>query len=286
MMKNRLTIKNLILILTVVALLLAVPMIMAQEDTHTAGETVEAVAEAVEEAPAGIAALGINAGFLLAQIVNFLIIFGALTALLWRPAVNMLDARSAKIQKSLEDSAAAARARQNAEAEAEKILAAARAEAAKLLEEARSRGDEVAAGIESAAKSEAETIKTTARAEAVAERNAELAGLRDQVLNISSAMAGRILGQQIDAKKQQALVSDFFSNLPADAKGMSGSVEVVSAMPLSDDEQKRIGKEIGADDITYTVDPAILGGLVGRAPGRVIDGSVRSNLTALSGRLN
>lgn len=285
-MKNRITVKNLLLILTVIALLLAVPMAMAQEDTHAEGDTVTAVDEAAVEAPAGIAALGINAGFLVAQIINFLIIFGALTALLWRPAVNMLDARSAKIQKSLEDSAAAARARQNAESEAEKILAAARAEAAKMLEEARGRGDEVAASIQTAANTEAEQIKTTARDEAVAARNAELAGLRDQVLNISSAMAGRILGEQIDAKKQQSLVSDFFSDLPADAKGLSGSIEVVSAMPLSEAEQKRVSSEIGADEITFTVDPAILGGLVVRAPGRVIDGSVRSSLTSLSGRLN
>jgi F-type H+-transporting ATPase subunit b len=244
----------------------------------------EHAAEAAAESP--LTPLGINAGLLFTHTFNFILIAVILAVVMWRPMVNFLDARSARIQKGLEDAAAAARARQNAEAEAEKILAAARAEAAKVLEEARGRGDEVAASIQTAANAEAEQIKTTARDEAVAARNAELAGLRDQVLNISSAMAGRILGEQIDAKKQQSLVSDFFSNLPADAKGLSGSVEVVSAMPLSEAEQNRVSSEIGADEITFTVDPAILGGLIVRAPGRVIDGSVRSNLTSLSGRLN
>lgn len=241
---------------------------------------------AAEAAESPLTPLGINAGLLFTHTFNFILIAVILAVVMWRPMVNFLDARSARIQKGLEDAAAAARARQNAEAEAEKILAAARAEAAKVLEEARGRGDEVAASIQSAASAEAEQIKTTARDEAVAARNAELAGLRDQVLNISSAMAGRILGEQIDASKQQSLVSDFFSNLPADAKSLSGSVEVVSAMPLSEAEQNRVSSEIGADDITFTVDPAILGGLIVRAPGRVIDGSVRSNLTSLSGRLN
>ncbi|MAU08954.1 MAG: ATP synthase F0 subunit B [Anaerolineaceae bacterium] len=275
MMKQ--TLKRLLPVSVMLATALAMsPLAALAQEEHAA--------EAAAESP--LTPLGINAGLLFTHTFNFILIAVILSVVMWRPMVNFLDARSARIQKGLEDAAAAARARQNAEAEAEKILAAARAEAAKVLEEARGRGDEVAASIQTAASEEAEQIKTTARDEAVAARNAELAGLRDQVLNISSAMAGRILGEQIDASKQQALVSDFFSNLPADAKSLSGSVEVVSAMPLSEAEQKRVSSEVGADDITFTVDPAILGGLIVRAPGRVIDGSVRSNLTSLSGRLN
>lgn len=269
------TLKRLLAVSVMLATALASPLAALAQEEHAA-----------EAAESPLTPLGINAGLLFTHTFNFILIAVILAVVMWRPMVNFLDARSARIQKGLEDAAAAARARQNAEAEAEKILAAARAEAAKVLEEARGRGDEVAASIQSAASAEAEQIKTTARDEAVAARNAELAGLRDQVLNISSAMAGRILGEQIDASKQQSLVSDFFSNLPADAKSLSGSVEVVSAMPLSEAEQNRVSSEIGADDITFTVDPAILGGLIVRAPGRVIDGSVRSNLTSLSGRLN
>jgi F-type H+-transporting ATPase subunit b len=239
---------------------------------------------AQEESP--LTPLGINAGLLFTHTFNFILIAVILGAVLWRPMVNFLDTRSAKIQKGLEDAAAAARARQNAEAEAEKILAAARAEAAKSLEEARGRGDEVAASIRTSAQAEAETIKANAVEEARVARDAELAGLREQVLNISSAMAGRILGETIDPKKQEALVSDFFSSVPADAKNLTGSVEVVSAMPLSDAEKQKVSNELNAENVTFTVEPAILGGLIVRAPGRVIDGSVRSNLTSLSARLN
>jgi F0F1-type ATP synthase delta subunit len=61
---------------------------------------------------------------------------------------------------------------------------------------------------------------------------------------------------------------------------------VVSAMPLSDDEQARAKKEIGADDVTFVVNPAILGGLIIRSGDRVVDGSVRSGLSDLASRLN
>jgi F0F1-type ATP synthase delta subunit len=82
------------------------------------------------------------------------------------------------------------------------------------------------------------------------------------------------------------LIDDFFTKIPADAKSLSGHVEVVSAMPLSDAEQNKVKKEIGASDVSFTVDPSILGGLVVRAGDRVVDGSIRSNLSDLAGSLS
>ncbi len=301
-MRRDLTLRLLALVLVLVLALAPIISIQAQEGSGE-GATTEsseehgttasaeegaatAEGEAAESAPSPLTPLGINSGFLISQIINFSAIFVFLLLVLWRPMVNMLDARSAKIAKGLEDAAAAAKARMNAEQEAEGILAKARAEANKIIEEARGRGDEVAKSIETAARNEAEKIKSDARAEAAAARDAELAGLRDQVLNISVAVAQRILGENLDAKKQKALVDDFFSKVPAEAKNFSGNVEVVSAMPLSDAEQSKVKKEIGASDVVFSVDPNILGGLIVRSADRVVDGSVRGNLSNLASRLN
>ena len=283
------------------ALLLATPIVgLAQEDSEGAEDThSEEVAEGehAEEAAddhgeeeegsiSPLVPLGINQGFLIAQIVNFLLIFGILTVFMWRPLTNMLDSRATTIAKGLEDAAAAANARRNAESDVEKILADARAEAASVIEEARGRGEEVAKSVEEEARSEADRIRQEARTAAEGERNTQLANMRGQVMSISVAVAERLIGDSMSEAKQKELVDNFFSELPEGADALSGALTVVSAMPLSDDEQSDITGKLGSDDVTFTVDPAILGGLIVRSEDRVIDGSVRRGLTEISGRLN
>lgn len=63
-------------------------------------------------------------------------------------------------------------------------------------------------------------------------------------------------------------------------------VEVVSAVPLTDDERAALSARLiarygGGLDFAYRVDPGILGGLVVRVGDKLIDGSVASKLAAL-----
>ncbi|MEZ4670470.1 MAG: F0F1 ATP synthase subunit B [Anaerolineae bacterium] len=297
-MHKMFTMKRLAVLGLLAALLLAAGIAFAQEATPAPAEGAATTAEHSEAAPAGeaaaaseeaaggIEALGLNAGYLLAQIVNFGIIFFALRALLWKPILNMLDARSAKIEKGLEDAQVAANARRNAEAEAETIRSGARAEINKFIEEGRARGEEIAKQIEAEARSAADKIREEARAAAASERDQQLAGLRGQVAAISMAATHKLIGEALDSKRAQALVDDFFSKVPAGAAKLGGSVEVVSAMPLSEAEQKKVQKETGADSVNFVVDPGILGGLIVRAGDRVVDGSVRSGLNELGSRLS
>lgn len=230
--------------------------------------------------------LGINLGYLLVQIIAFVVIYTLMTRFVYDPLTRMLGERRQRIAKGLEDAAAAANARRNAETEGEKIIAEARASAAKVIEEARGRADEVAKQIQAEANTDAEKIRTDARAAASAERDQQLAGLRGQVAAISIAAAQKLIGEALDQKRQQALVDDFFSKVPDSAKKLGGHVEVVSAMPLSEAEQAKAKKETGADEVSFSVDPSILGGLIVRAGDRVVDGSVRSGLNDLAGRLS
>jgi F-type H+-transporting ATPase subunit b len=278
--------------LLVLALGLMATAAFAQEGGH--GETAPAADAqgAAPEAPAEAAPstnplvpLGINTGFLLAQIINFGIIFVLLSVFLWPRLTKMLDNRAATIQKGLEDAAAAAAARKNAEADAEKVLADARAQAAKIIEEARARGEEVAKAVETEARTAAEKIRADELVKVEAERNKQLADLRGQVAAIAIAMSQKLIGETLDEQRQQALIKDFFAKVPAEAKSLSGAVEVISAMPLTDDEIANVKAQTGASEVTNIVDPNILGGLIIRSADRVVDGSVRSSLNDLAARL-
>ena len=105
MMKQ--TLKRLLPVSVMLATALAMsPLAALAQEEHAA--------EAAAESP--LTPLGINAGLLFTHTFNFILIAVILSVVMWRPMVNFLDARSARIQKGLEDAAAAARARQNAEA--------------------------------------------------------------------------------------------------------------------------------------------------------------------------
>jgi F-type H+-transporting ATPase subunit b len=230
--------------------------------------------------------LGINAGFLIAQIFNFLLVAFILRALVWKPLVAALEARREKIAKGLEDARAAELARANAERDAQKYVDEQRVAAQKLVEEGRGRGDEQAKSILEEARREAEAIRVKARQDAEEERNAILNEVRAQVAQISIAAAERVIGQSLDENKSQAIVADFFSKVPASAIHVGGDVEVTSAMPLSDGEKQAVASQTGANSIAFKVDPNILGGLVIRAGDKVVDGSVRSNLGKLAASMN
>jgi len=232
-------------------------------------------------------ALGINVGFLIAQMVNFSVFVIAFTYLGWKPLMKMLDARSERIAKGLEDARIASEARETAEQDAEKILTDARAEANRIKAEARAEADKSAEPILEAARADADKIRTDADARAKdAEANA-LAGLRGQVVNLALAAANQVIGESMkDEAKAKEVVNEFFSTSQTDISGLSGDLVVTTALPLEKADQDKLAGQLGGTVTEWRVDPNILGGVVVRAGNRVVDGSVRANLNKLAASLN
>lgn len=227
-------------------------------------------------------ALGINIGYLIMQILGITILLLLLRGLAYKPIIRILDERNARIAKGLEDARQAAIARDNADAEAKKILDAARAEAAKIRQDAVAQAEETAKAIESRANADAKQIVAEAREEAEEERNRILSDLRGQVAAISIAAANKLVGESLDEKRQHQLISDFFSKVPAQVSQFSGAeAEVTSALPLSDEEKAQAKKALNVDDVRFRVDPSILGGLVVRVGDQVVDDSVSSRMSAM-----
>ena len=237
-------------------------------------------------------ALGINLGLLIVQIIAFTIVFLTLNAWVYNPMLNMMETRKQKIAQGLEDARVAADARANAEKEAAKIVSDAQAEASKVVREATERAAAAGKDVKAAAEAEAAKAREAAMAEAELERNRILGDLRGQVAALAVAAANKLVGEALDEKKQHALIDEFFSGVKSgrvvvlDDAGFKGdSVEVTSALPLSKDEEASVKKDIlskvGAQAVSFRVDPSILGGLVIKVGDKVLDGSVAGKLEGL-----
>ncbi len=237
-------------------------------------------------------ALGINLGLLIVQIIAFIIVFLTLNAWVYGPMLNMMETRKQKIAQGLEDARVAAEARADAEKQASKIIADAQAEAGKVVREATERAASAGKDVKVAAEAEAAKALEAAKAEAELERNRILGDLRGQVAALAVAAANKLVGEALDEKKQHALIDEFFSGVKSgkvvvlDNAGFKGeSAEVTSALPLSKDEEASVKKDVlakvGAQAVTFRVDPSILGGLVIKVGDKVMDGSVAGRLEGL-----
>jgi F-type H+-transporting ATPase subunit b len=227
-------------------------------------------------------ALGINIGYLAIQFFALVILVALLAGWLYNPILNVLEQRKARIAKGLEDARQAAIARDNADAEAKKVMEEARVRADKEVQTRIAAAEESAKGITAEANTEAKAIIAKAAEEAEEERNRILSDLRSQVAAISIAAANKLVSEKLDDNRQRQIIADFFSKVPAKVAGMRGDTAVVtSALPLTDSEKENVKRTLNVQSVEYKVNPSILGGLVVRVGDQVVDDSIASQMSGL-----
>jgi F-type H+-transporting ATPase subunit b len=238
-------------------------------------------------------ALGLNLGYLLVQIGSFIILILVLTAWAYKPILGLLENRRKAIAKGLEDARIAGEARSNAESEAAKILADAQVNAAHIVNEAAQRADTAALEIKADAENQIMNEREIALADAYQERDRILGEVRGQIAALAIAAAQKLIGEALDEKRQRALIDEFFSGVKAgrvvvlgEAELVGSGADVTSALPLTEQEQAIVRHDVlarlGPDaSINFRVDPAILGGLVIQAGGKMLDASVAGQLAGL-----
>jgi F-type H+-transporting ATPase subunit b len=162
----------------------------------------------------GIDALGFNLPALIAQLINFTLLLVIFRVLLYRPLLNMLDARKQRIQEGLE-----------ASDEAKRRLSEAEQEVAKELEKARQQGQEqiaqaqqIAARIQEearqAARTEGEQLLARARGEIQLERDGAIAQIRQEFADLTITAAERIIKEELDANKHRRLIEEVLTEAP------------------------------------------------------------------------
>ncbi len=237
--------------------------------------------------------LGISLGYLLFQIFNFTILCILLYAWAYKPILRTLDNRRKKIAQGLEDARIAGEARANAEQESARLLAEAQNKANQLIREATDRAEALGRDIRAAAEADAAKAREVALAEVQLERDHMLGDLRTQIGALAIAAAQKLVGEALDEQRQHTLLNEFFSGVRngrvvvLEGANISGtSAEVISALPLSDEEMAVVKNDVlvkvgSQATVTFRVDPEILGGLVIRVGGKQLDASVAGQLESL-----
>lgn len=238
--------------------------------------------------------LGIIPSYILAQIVNFLILFALLSVLLWKPAMKRLAARRALMAQLQEQAQEIAATRASAEQEREQLLAQARDEGRQVIATASQEAQKIREEIVERANEEARRLLEQARTDAQREKERILARTRDEITTLAIAATNRLIGESLDEQRQRQLVASFFSGIQEERvpilemvqPGETADVEITSAVPLTEAEQatlradltRRLGHE---PTVTFKVNPALLGGVVLRLGNQVIDGSMAGQLEQL-----
>lgn len=139
---------------------------------------------------------GIDWRLLLIQAVNFGLLLGALTYLLYRPLLRIIDERREKIAEGVRTAEAAARRLAEAQAESEGIVGGAAREAEGLVAAARERAEGAGVEIVRDAQARADAVMKDAAQRAEEARRAALAASERDIARAAMLAAEKVLRQK------------------------------------------------------------------------------------------
>jgi len=150
--------------------------------------------------------LGINWSTLLAQIINFLLLFGLLYFFAYKPVLRMFDERSRRIKESVEQADQVREEAARAEEENRKKLEAAAREGQEAISRAMRAGDEARQRAEQEAKVEAGALLARARQEIQRERDEALNQLRQEFADLAIVAAEKVIEKSLDKEAHRELI--------------------------------------------------------------------------------
>ena len=160
--------------------------------------------------------ISVNLWQILISLANLTILFLLLKKFLYKPVLKMLDARRAEIEKDYSDAANAKQSAEEKDAELTSRLANAKAEADGIVKEAadtaKLRGDKIV----KEARTTAEGIIRQAEVDAELERKRVNETIKEQIVEVSTALAEKMLEREINADDHSALISEFINKIGED----------------------------------------------------------------------
>lgn len=139
-------------------------------------------------------------------LIAFVVIWAVLAKLVWPSVIKALDARQKAIQDNLDASEQAKVDAAKALKKAEATIDDAQAQADEIVAEAKKNAEASKDAIIKQANIDAKRIQDKARDGIEAERHAAMADLVDQAADLAVDLAGKIIGENLDAETQKRLI--------------------------------------------------------------------------------
>ena len=162
----------------------------------------------------------LSPGTILAQMLNFFILVWILHRFAYKPLVGMMNARKEQIANDL---ASAGQSRLEAEqikADYAAQIAKARQEAQEIVEKAHHQAKLSTAEEVAAARSQIENEKERARQDIAIERDRAMNSLRNEVVSLSVAMAGKVVAKDMNSETNTKLIEDAIRQLDSKTIGL------------------------------------------------------------------
>ena len=145
--------------------------------------------------------------------VNMFILFTIVKKLLFKPVMKVLDQRDAEIKKIYDEANQANEKAVNLEKEYSEKMAQARDEAGEIIKQATLSAQRREQEIISDAQEKAAIMTKRADAEIAQERKKAYQDIKNDISDISVAIAGKMVQREITAEDHQALISQFIENV-------------------------------------------------------------------------
>lgn len=152
--------------------------------------------------------LGINLPTLVAQIVNFVILFGLLYLVAYKPILRMFDERSRKIKESMEQTDYIKEQASQAGEEAKKRIETASLEGQEVIARAVRSGEEVRQQAQQEARKSAESLLGRARVEIQRERDNAIDDLRREFADLTILAAEKVIDRSLDKETHRQLIDE------------------------------------------------------------------------------
>ena len=145
--------------------------------------------------------------------VNMFILFTIVKKLLFKPVMKVLDQRDAEIKKSYDEANQANEKAVNLEKEYSEKMAQARDESGEIIKQAALSAQRREQEIISDAQEKVAIMTKRAEAEIAQERKKAYQEIKNDISDISVAIAGKMVQREITAEDHRALISQFIENV-------------------------------------------------------------------------